>query len=75
VFSLVGRRGPHPASSLPEGRGAGACAGSCGDLSVLEDQITIRKRDRNPRELLGESERALFFGAPGSPRASGRRDG
>jgi hypothetical protein len=35
-------------------------AGSCNDPTVAEEQITIGKRDRNPREL-GEPERPLFL--------------
>jgi len=41
--------------------GSGACAGSCEDLAVLEEQITIVERDRAPRESLGEPERQLSF--------------
>jgi hypothetical protein len=44
-----------------EAIGAGACAGSCDDLAVLEDQITICQGDREPCESLGEAERQLFF--------------
>ena len=41
--------------------GAGARAGSCDDLTVLEDQITIVEQDQKPRESLGEAERQLSF--------------
>jgi hypothetical protein len=33
-----------------QAQGAGARAGSCYDLAVLEDQITIVEGDRNPSE-------------------------
>jgi hypothetical protein len=42
-------------------RGTGACAGSCDELTVSEEQISIGKRDHNPTEILGETERPLFF--------------
>jgi hypothetical protein len=47
--------------------GTGACAGSCDDLSVTEEQITIRERARDPHEKLGEAERPLFFRSRQSP--------
>jgi hypothetical protein len=48
-------------------RGAGACAGSCEDLAVTEEQITIGKRDHHPTGTLGETERPLFFKSQESP--------
>jgi hypothetical protein len=39
--------------------GTGACAGSCHALTVTEEQIAIRERGRDPREMLGEAERQL----------------
>jgi hypothetical protein len=48
-------------------RGTGACAGSCHDLTVTEEQITIGKREHEPTEILGETERPLFFASQGSP--------
>jgi hypothetical protein len=41
--------------------GTGACAGSCDELTVTEEQITIGKRDHDPTETLGEPERQLSF--------------
>jgi hypothetical protein len=46
---------------VKEGNCDGACAGARDDLAVLEDQITIFERDRDPGESLGEPERQLFF--------------
>jgi hypothetical protein len=48
-------------------QGTGACAGSWDDLAVTEEQITIGKRDHDPREILGESERPLSFESLESP--------
>jgi hypothetical protein len=48
-------------------QGTGACAGSCDDLTVTEEQITIGRRDHDPTEILGETERPLFFKWKESP--------
>jgi hypothetical protein len=48
-------------------QGTGACAGSCDDLTVTEEQITIGKREHDPTEILGETERSLFFRSHESP--------
>jgi hypothetical protein len=48
-------------------QGTGGCAGSCDDLTVAEEQITIGKRDDDPTEILGETERPLFFKSQKSP--------
>jgi hypothetical protein len=53
-------------------QGTGACAGSCEALTVTEEQISIGKRDRDPREILGETERPLFLESQESPYANGR---
>ena len=45
-----------------------ACAGSCDDLTVTEEQITIGKRDHDPTEIVGETERPLSFESLESPR-------
>jgi hypothetical protein len=42
-------------------QGTGACAGSCDDPTVTEEQITIGRRDHDAAEILGETERPLFF--------------
>jgi hypothetical protein len=42
-------------------QGTGACAGSCDDVTVTEEQITIGKRDHDSTEILGETERPLSF--------------
>ena len=49
--------------------GAGACAGSCDDAAVSEEQIAISPGDRDPHEILGEAERMLFFRSPRSREA------
>jgi hypothetical protein len=43
-------------------QGTGACAGSCDDLTVTEEQITIGSRDDDATKILGETERPLLFG-------------
>jgi hypothetical protein len=48
-------------------QGTGACAGSCDDLTVTEGQISIGKRGPDPRKILGEAERPLFFESRESP--------
>jgi hypothetical protein len=48
-------------------RGTGACAGSCDDLTVTEEQITIGRRDHDRAEILGETERPLSFKSRQSP--------
>jgi hypothetical protein len=53
-------------------RGTGACAGSCNDLTVTEEQITIGKREHDPTEILGETERSLFLKSQESPRGERR---
>jgi hypothetical protein len=49
-------------------RGTGACAGSSDGLAVTEEQITIGKRDNDPTEILGETDRPLSFESLESPR-------
>jgi hypothetical protein len=48
-------------------QGTGACAGSCDALTVTEEQISIGKRDHDPMEILGETERPLFSKSRESP--------
>ena len=52
--------------------GAGACAGSCDDAAVLEEQIAISPGGRDPHEILGEAERVLFFRSAQSREAIGK---
>jgi hypothetical protein len=54
-------------------QGTGACAGSCDDLKVTEEQITIGNRDHDPTEILGETERPLSFKSQESPPGDRRR--
>jgi hypothetical protein len=42
-------------------RGTGACAGSCDNPAVSEEQTTIGNQDHDLMEILGESERPLSF--------------
>jgi hypothetical protein len=53
-------------------RGTGACAGSCDDLTVPEEQITIGSRDHDPAKILGETERPLSFKSQESPLGDSR---
>jgi hypothetical protein len=54
-------------------QGTGACAGSCDDLTVTEEQITISERGHDPAEILGETERPLFFKSRESPFVDRRK--
>ena len=59
----------HHKSEKPDRmQGTGACAGSCDDLAVTEEQITIGERDHERTEILGETERPLFYKSQESPR-------
>jgi len=48
-------------ANAPEHNGAGACAGSCDEPSVLAHQITIVERDRDRNVSPGEAGRQLFL--------------
>ena len=54
-------------------QGAGVYAGSCDDLTVTEEQITICAGDREPRDL-GEPERRLFLQQEDSLELNDRRN-
>jgi hypothetical protein len=54
-------------------QGTGACAGSCDDLTVTEEQIAIGKRDHDPQEHSANPSARCSSSRGNRHSANGRR--